>query len=315
MNLKHRGDLAMIGDSLLLDREEAKVLGRLDVGWGLVKLQGRWHRPFLVRFPEFAIEKGRVSDEDLRTRSNPLAPEATGSESLTPSSAGSDARTSSREISAQPLLPRGAEEAPTALEEGVLRLLRDVVEHPTSTIPRRFSRCHLSTGSGARLLSSAVARGFLSSAHVRTPEGRARWLELTEEGCRTLGIPFARSPREGGVEHRYWVARAKAWLERQGYLVGEAVAVEGGFVDLVGTKGGERVAVEVETGKSDVAGNVLRLRGQGFGRVVVVALTAPAREALANVPRDVAAEIRLTVLGPGEVHAGDDANQGPTGPR
>jgi type IV secretory pathway VirB4 component len=41
-NLKHRGDLAMMQDCLLLDSEQTDYLGRLEVGWAVVKLQGRW---------------------------------------------------------------------------------------------------------------------------------------------------------------------------------------------------------------------------------------------------------------------------------
>jgi len=47
-----------------------------------------------------------------------------------------------------------------------------------------------------------------------------------------------------------------------------------GFVDVVAERPGERVAIEIETGKSDIKMNVQKLRGLGFDRVVLVA-TSP----------------------------------------
>ncbi len=66
MNLKHRNDLNMIDDALLLDDKDA--LGRLPMGYGVVKLQGRYFEPFLVKFPLFKVKKGKVRDEDIKKR-------------------------------------------------------------------------------------------------------------------------------------------------------------------------------------------------------------------------------------------------------
>jgi len=68
MSLKHRGDIAMIKDCLLLDSEQAGYLGKLDVGWAVTKLQGRWFKPFLVSFPIVTLDKGSMTDEAIRAR-------------------------------------------------------------------------------------------------------------------------------------------------------------------------------------------------------------------------------------------------------
>ena len=52
-----------------------------------------------------------------------------------------------------------------------------------------------------------------------------------------------------------------------------------GVVDVVAARPGERIAVEVETGKSDIAANLSKLRGAGFDRVIVLA-TSPAAVAV-----------------------------------
>ena len=46
MSLKHRGDIAMIKDCLLLDSEQAGYLGKLDVGWATTRVSSsRDRRP------------------------------------------------------------------------------------------------------------------------------------------------------------------------------------------------------------------------------------------------------------------------------
>ena len=68
MNLKHRSDIQMISDSLLLDMERTRYLGKLEIGTAMVKLQGRWFDPFLVRFPLVKMEKGIITDEEVSKR-------------------------------------------------------------------------------------------------------------------------------------------------------------------------------------------------------------------------------------------------------
>lgn len=44
------------------------VLGRLPIGYGVAKLQGRYFDPFLVKFPLFRVMKGKIRDEDIKDR-------------------------------------------------------------------------------------------------------------------------------------------------------------------------------------------------------------------------------------------------------
>lgn len=67
MNLKHRSDVNMISECMLLDSKKAQYLGKLPVGSAMVKLQGRWFDPFLVRFPLVMVGKGAVTDEIVRS--------------------------------------------------------------------------------------------------------------------------------------------------------------------------------------------------------------------------------------------------------
>ena len=96
-----------------------------------------------------------------------------------------------------------------------------------------------------------------------------------------LGISAAESSRHGGAEHRYWVKRIADHLRSSGYEVAEEAPVGGGkTVDLLATKGGRRIAFEIETGKSDAFANVRKCLNAGVDEVIVVALSAALRDAL-----------------------------------
>ena len=65
-------------------------------------------------------------------------------------------------------------------------------------------------------------------------------------------------------------------FENQGYEMTLEHPVPGdGNIDLLAERPGERVAIEIETGKSDIKENLVKLRSAGFDRVVFVA-TSPA---------------------------------------
>ncbi|MBA7701314.1 hypothetical protein ES703_110049 [subsurface metagenome] len=72
MNLKHRDDVRAAANAMLLGRGEQDYLGELEVGSGIVKLQGRWFRPFLVKFPLVHVSKGSITDQELGSRMEQL---------------------------------------------------------------------------------------------------------------------------------------------------------------------------------------------------------------------------------------------------
>ncbi|GEM_PF-250902 len=66
MNLKHADDVRSAGDAMGLFGDDRKALGEIPVGSAVVRLQGRWPRPFTVRFPRVEVKKGSVDDAKLR---------------------------------------------------------------------------------------------------------------------------------------------------------------------------------------------------------------------------------------------------------
>ena len=82
-------------------------------------------------------------------------------------------------------------------------------------------------------------------------------------------------PKNAGLEHEYWKRLTAERYRAQGYTVEEGVPIGGGkAVDLVATKEGKRIAIEIETGKSDAEGNERKCRGAGFDETLVVCTKA-----------------------------------------
>ena len=295
-NLKHRGDIAMIQDSLNLDSEQAGYLGRLEVGWAVVRLQGRWFFPFLVKFPLIRFRKGLVTDQDVREKTSGtqddkgmLLEARNGLSGVIPAQGGIPGREGTQDSGITAIPEKGKKEKEDKKEGCAIqlttqerKLLKDVWRYPTSPVTERYVRLGFGFRVGTRLQSSLLARGFLSSFFVVSSSGgRIKVLELNEKGKEVLGISAAESSRHGGAEHRYWVKRIADHLRTCGYKVTEEGPLGGGkAVDVLAAKDGRRVAFEIETGKSDAFANVRKCLDAGIEEVVVVAVSAALRDGL-----------------------------------
>ena len=295
MNLKHRGDIAMMKDCLLLDSEQAGYLGKLEVGWGVAKLQGRWFKPFLVRFPLLKLDKGAVTDEIIRRHMNNRLKEQDGLYGCI-----STAEGFSRVISAQEsvsaglrapreVFPRVPVEDKREEKEGTecaiglttkeREFLEDVLEHETSCVSDRYERLGLSSRKGTDLQNLLLSKGLVYSEYVSFEKGRMKILCLTNKGKKALGLDTPRPTRHGGVEHQYWKKTIAARLKDLGYTVQEEYPIGSGkTIDLVASRDGKRIAIEIETGKSDPASNARKCMDLGFRHIWILFTRKKAKE-------------------------------------
>ena len=291
MNLKHARDVATIADAMLLDQKDREYLGRLEVGTGIVKLQGRYFKPFVVRFPLAEIQKGSVTDDWLKRKSAGLS---TASEEIPRS------RVLEREIQLIPAADK-VERAEEELSDDERRMLIDVMEQATSGVGVRFRRLSFGAGSGERLLERLERRSLLSSAFVSTGRGRVRFLQLTEKGSaglRALGYDVPRQ-RGGGPAHEYWKHRLADSYAARGYGVElEKPIGDGKTVDVVATKDNGRIAIEVETGKSDAVANVRKCLEAEFEKVVCFDVFGGVERELEREFTDELRSKRLRQMGP-----------------
>lgn len=185
LNVKHQKDVHAVAQCMLLEGKERDVLGSLEVGQAVVKLQGRIPRPFLVRIPEFEIEKGKITDDMVRERMKPFvrsrpAPEVPAEEGGVGQH---DQEASSGAAPAS--LPRRTSPSgnPADAHEGLRAgFLRDVQAHPDSGIAARYKRLGISVRQGQKIKAYLAADGLVEEQEERTSTGKLLRIRLTEKG-------------------------------------------------------------------------------------------------------------------------------------
>lgn len=264
LNLKDPRDMNRAAALCLLDEEDRGHLSTLPVGHGIVKLQNRWHQPFLVRFPLVQVEKGAVTNDRLhafligkRPRSGRKPPLSLKEEGV-------------RQVRFVDVIP----------SEDACRLIEDCVLHPFDGVKARYQRLSWSADKGTRLVRELVAAGLLELERVDLGTTRKTLLRPSRSARLALGLDH--HPQHESIAHEFWKYHVAAqFLEAEYQVEIEAPRPRGGGrVDVLARKGEESVAIEVETGKSDVVGNVKADLAAGFTRVVVIATDDVARESI-----------------------------------
>ena len=91
----------------------------------------------------------------------------------------------------------------------------------------------------------------------------------------------AEKKRQGGPEHEYWKYRIAEHLRNKGYEIEiESPIGEGKTIDIVASKDGQRLAIEIETGKSDVFENVLKNINHECSKIVMIAMNDKIEKAI-----------------------------------
>lgn len=253
LNLKEPTDISRAAAMMLLREDQKRYLNSIPVGDGIVKLQGRWQKPFLVNFPEQQIAKGRITDEVL-------AKHLRGGRVR----AFSTSRTRARGGSAETIEP---ELSGASVEE--TEFLVDCDQHPLDPVRNRYRRLGLSADRGTRLKESLISRRLLTSARI--PVGRTKRLVLRPtDSARQMTRGRENSVSES-IEHAFWKEFYFQKYRARGYKVTKEAPRSGGRVDVLAERDGERIGIEIETGKSDILSNVVNCLKSDLTQVVIVA--------------------------------------------
>jgi len=167
MSMSNRADINTMSQSLLLDSGK-DVLGTLEVGQAVVKLQGRIAKPFLISVPEFKIQKGRVTDDHIREYMREKTPPPEEEGTIRDASAADVTRADS------PL---------TDLETA---FLQDVADHPEGGVAARYQRLGLSARQGQKLKLKMLEKGLMEEHLETTRVGRLMVIRPSEKGKSAL---------------------------------------------------------------------------------------------------------------------------------
>lgn len=268
LNQKDPADVSKAAALTGVSAEDSRWLTRLPVGTGIVRLQERWHDPFLVRFPLVNLDKGAVDDAALRAY---IRQTSTGS---------GRSRRQGGELWQVRQIPTDDD----PLNDGEMAFLEDVLAHPDDGVKARYRRLKLSGSRGNACKIALLAHGWLDSQVVPVGRSRKVLLRLTTAAREALGLN-ATSQRRESLVHEYWKRFHARRLSADGYDVRIEAPRQYGHVDVLATRDGRCVAVEIETGRSDVAANVRSDLRSGFEQIIIVATDD---RAFAKVERDLA---------------------------
>jgi len=305
LSQKLRSDVQAISSAMNMTDEQKQALNTLAIGSAVVRLADEHPEPFLVKIPLSPVREGSVSDKAVKKRmACYYSDSSTNKPTITLKTAVS--RIPSTDKNNQIIKninknnkdshPPSPRESQTTSDKSKLvsdsqprppgrkmnreeiRFLSDVATRPLSTTVSRYHRLNLSRRRGNAIRQQLVSSGIIEAVTIATRSGQVVLYKLTEFGrtaCSSAGIDPGRRRRES-IEHSFWVNRAARYFESKSYAVSCEHPVKGnGAIDILAEKPGERVAVEVETGKSNVRGNLSKIKNAGFDRIVLIA-TCPA---------------------------------------
>jgi len=287
MNLKHRADVNMAADCILLDQKEKDYIGMLEVGQVIVKLQGRWCKPFLIQIPHIPIQKGKVTDLMVKER---MAGYFANSKTFqTPKPQinriyppdRKDREKEFRKHGITPPIPEAERPLTLAqISEAEKSLLKDITEYPLAGVVERYKRLNWSRRRGNYHKDIIIRRGLVIPVSVTTKSGRVVLLKPTYKAIELLrkeGIDTRRDQRKGGIVHEFWKHKLAEYYRNKNFEVEiEKPIGEGKSIDILIKKEDFISAIEIETGKSDTLWNVEKDQKAGYQNIIIVVTSGEA---------------------------------------
>jgi len=322
LSQKLKGDIQAMTAAMNLTDEQRDALSTLPVGTAVVRLADEYPEPFLIKVPLFPVREGAVSDSAIRSR---MAGYSTRSAANSPPQRKPKAvpdvpvsdknnKNSTNKDNTHPPSPRESQmtlsdtevstgpDPPSQLPKmsrEEIRFLADVAAKSLSTTVSRYQRLNLSRRRGNAIRQALQAPGIIEAVAIPTRCGQVVLYQLTDFGrsmCSSIGIDPGSRQRES-LEHRYWVRKAANQFEKKGYEITMEHRIEGnGAVDILAERPGERVAIEVETGKSDIRTNLSNVQKGSFDRVVLVATCPSAVTQCQKAMNDMSTTARVELL-------------------
>jgi hypothetical protein len=225
-------DVVSLSNSMLLDRNEKRYLSMLTVGKSIFR-SDRFPRAVLVAIPPFPIQKGTVRDEDLKAAMEPYL-------------ANLQPETPSKAISGNVC---GIQKQETLSPLGRI-VLENISLKPLLGVVGRFKELGLKVAHGYKVIEELSLSGFITPVTI---DGK-RLYEIAPNGEKVLGKMPPHAGR-GGLEHRYFVEQIRAlYTAKDGFAF-----IERDDIDIVIESFETTLAIQVETGKSDIPSNLMKL--------------------------------------------------------
>ncbi|MDY6839636.1 MAG: DUF87 domain-containing protein [Thermodesulfobacteriota bacterium] len=232
LTLSLNQDVKAISNAMLLDKNEQRYLSMLTLGQCICR-SDRFAKPVLLSIANFPLKKGLVTDDDLKRHMEGYL------------------KDSSPNVIAPPKTSNicGIQKGETLSPLGRI-MLEHVAQRPILGLVKRFKELGLTISHGYSVIEELMS---LQLIRPLTIDGN-RLYELTLAARKALGKKAVQIGR-GGLEHRYYLEKIKEhYLGAEGFTF-----LEKDHIDLVVETVGRTMAIQMETGKSDIQANLTRL--------------------------------------------------------
>lgn len=258
----------------------------------IVKMSGRWLKPFIVEVKPFHFEKS-VTDYEVNLKMQPLIEEL--NRKTVPRTAYSQVlQNRRREAEAKRKEAEGrrkeAEEQAKGPEkvtrdhvereekiEGniLIRILNNIMDHPFIAQKERITMLKLASSSSTnnKYFKELVAEGYATRVSIGLGSGHGTKVlyEISEKGKTFAHIKNLSIPGNGNLEHRFWQVTVKQFYDNLLRNCNAEIEKRFGMknVDIGLIKDGERIAVEIEMTSKHLIENIQRDFEAGCEKVIV----------------------------------------------
>ena len=256
-------DIMALAKSMSVMHGEEFFFGILKIGEVIVK-SGRVSFPFSVSVPKINIKKGIISDDFIKTHMMQFS---------VYSRINPDYSAECEELKIVP--------ETVTLSPPELIMLENIAQDPFIGVKDRYKKLGLSPREGTAIIEELVKKRVIIAVTV----DRTKLFDITLQANELLlnhGIKIKQGVR-GGVLHNYWVEKIG-----KKFAGNSKVNFEKDNIDLVIESDDKKIAVEVETGKSDLKKNLESLEKYHAEKKFMIA-TNP----------ETLARIRTLITGPG----------------
>jgi hypothetical protein len=254
-NLVHDQDINAMAGILLLDQRERKYISQLQVGQAIVKLQSRYTKPFLINVPHFNIIRNRIlTDFEIRKQDAGFSPNSQRNDNSEKPKEGNS-----------PLSPH-------AINSEELAFLLSILNMPFLSTALRYKELGFYMKKGNTIKNKLLKLQLIADLPIQISDSKTIKLSYFTLQGKTLLKTLGYSPNydfetKGGLEHAFWVNYIKSILQDKRYQV----RLEHQGIDVLATKDNQAIAIEVETGSSYPAKNILKCIQLGYSEIISVA--------------------------------------------
>ena len=232
LNLSLNQDVSAVANAMLLDKDQRRYLSMLTPGQCICRTD-RLSQPLLLSIPNFPLKKGSVGDEDLKRHMEKYLKELETENPAWP----------------QRSNVQGIQKTETLSPLGRI-VLEHIAQKPLLGVVKRLKELGLRVSDGYKVIEELETHHLISPVTI---DGN-RLYKLTQKGDDLLGKKDAQ-PGRGGLEHKYFVEKIKEhYLKNDGFTF-----LEKDDIDLVVETSDKKLAIQVETGKSDIQASLTKL--------------------------------------------------------